>query len=158
MVSDKHAGCDQEPPFLEWGTSAYHCHPASQHYRIGRMPDPVDPKAFLTLVELAIGNMYEVEAIGELLEQKGVMTKNEIIALAKELKRKNPPTEPPTSSTTDPSLQRFTETDNAVIEELMAVILQHGLTADQAKTLLGRTIQLLEWGKRPANQSPQANA
>ncbi len=50
------------------------------------MPDPVDPKAFLTLVELAIGNMYELEAIGELLEQKGVLTKDEIIALAKELK------------------------------------------------------------------------
>ena len=30
------------------------------------MPDPVDPKAFLTLVELAIANMYEFEAIGEL--------------------------------------------------------------------------------------------
>ncbi len=108
------------------------------------MPDPVDPKAFLTLVELAIGNMYEVEAIGELLEQKGVLTKDEIIALAKELRQKNPQTKPPTSSTTDPSLQRFTETDNAVIEELMAVILQHGLTADHPKILLGRTIQLLE--------------
>jgi len=57
MISDKHAGCEQEPPFLEWGTSAYHCHPASQFYRIGRMSDPVDPKAFLTLVELAIANM-----------------------------------------------------------------------------------------------------
>ncbi len=122
------------------------------------MPDPVDPKAFLTLVELAIGNMYEVEAIGELLEQKGVMTKNEIIALAKELKQKNPQTKPPTSSTTDPSLQRFTETDNAVIEELMAVILQHGLTADQATTLLGRTIQLLELGKQAAQEMPEANA
>jgi len=30
----------------------------------------------------------------------------------------------------------------------MAVILQHGLSADQAKTLLGRTIQLLELGKQ----------
>ena len=122
------------------------------------MPDPVGPKAFLTLVELAIGNMYELEAIGELLEQKGVLTKDEIIALAKELKQKNPQTKPPTSSTTDPSLQRFTETDNAVIEELMAVLLQHGLTADHAKILLGRTIQLLEWGKQAANPSPQANA
>jgi len=122
------------------------------------MPDPVDPKAFLTLVELAIGNMYELEAIGELLEQKGLLTKDEIIALAKELRQKNPQTKPPTSSTNDPSLQRFTETENAVIEELMAVILQHGLTADQAKTLLGRTIQLLELGKQAANQSPQANA
>jgi len=122
------------------------------------MPDPVDPKGFLALVELAIGNMYEVEAIGELLEQKGVLTKDEIIALAKELKQKNPQTKPPISSTTAPSLQRFTETDNAVIEELMAVILQHGLSADHTTTVLGRTIQLLEWGKRPANQSPQANA
>jgi len=51
------------------------------------MPDPVDPKAFLTLVELAITNMYELEALGELLEQKGVMTKDEIITLAKELKQ-----------------------------------------------------------------------
>jgi len=70
--------------------------------------------------------------IGELLEQKGVLTKDEIIALAKELKRKTPATESRTASTPDPSPQRFTETDNAVIEEIMAVILQHGLSADQA--------------------------
>jgi len=57
------------------------------------MPDPVDPKAFLTLVELAIGNMYELETIGELLEQKGLMTKDEIITLGKDLKRKAAPTE-----------------------------------------------------------------
>ena len=98
------------------------------------MPDPVDPKAFLTLDELAIANMYELEAIGELLEQRGVMTKAEIIALAKDLKRKTPPTEPRTATTIDiPSQPRFTDTDNAVIEEIMAVILQHGLSADQAQ-------------------------
>ncbi|TFG62422.1 MAG: hypothetical protein E4H32_05935 [Nitrospirales bacterium] len=34
------------------------------------MPDPVNPKAFLNLCEMAIDNMYELEAIGELLEQK----------------------------------------------------------------------------------------
>jgi hypothetical protein len=38
-----------------------------------------------------------------------------------------------------------------------AVILQHGLSADQATTLLGRTIQLLEWGKQSVNEMPQAN-
>jgi hypothetical protein len=48
--------------------------------------------------------------------------------------------------------------NNAVIEDTMAVLLQHGLTADHAKILLGRTIQLLEWGKQAANPSPQANA
>ena len=122
------------------------------------MSDPVDPKTLLTLVEMSIDNTYELAALGELLEQKGVMTKEEIITLAKELKRKSPPTESRTASTPHPSQQRFTETDNAVIEELMAVILQHGLSADHAKTLLGRTIQLLEWGKQATHETPQANA
>lgn len=40
----------------------------------------------------------------------------------------------------------------------MAVILQHRLTTDQAKTLLGRTIQLLEWGKQAAEETPLAKA
>ena len=72
---------------------------------------------------------------------------------------KNPPAEPRTATTIDlPSQPRFTDTDNAVIGEIMAVILQHGLSADQAKTLLGRTIQLLEWGKQAECKPPKANA
>ncbi len=55
------------------------------------MPDPIDTQGFLNLCEMAIDNMYEPEALGELLEQKGLLTKQEIIALAKDLKRKNPP-------------------------------------------------------------------
>lgn len=117
------------------------------------MPDPVDPKAFLTLVELAIANMYEVEAIGELLERKGLLAKQEILDLATELKRKAPPADP-----TNPSQQPFTAQENAVIEELMAVVLQHGLSVEHAKILLGRTIQLLEWGKQAASKMPEANA
>ncbi len=46
-----------------------------------------------------------------------------------------------------------TDANNAVIEQLMAVILQHGLSADHAKTLLARTIQLLEWGKQAAQKT-----
>jgi hypothetical protein len=123
------------------------------------MSDPIDPQGYLNLVEMTIDSMYELEAIGELLQQRGVMTKAEIIALAKDLKRKTPPTERRTATTIDiPSQPRFTDTDNAVIEEIMAVILQHGLSADQATTLLGRTIQLLEWGKQATHEPPQANA
>ena len=120
------------------------------------MPDPVDPKAFLTLVELAIANMYEVEALGALLEQKGLISKQEILTLAKELKQKAIPPDP--SSTSQLDEQRFTAQDNAVIEELMAVILRYGLSADHAKVLLGRTIQLLEWGKQAEHKLPAANA
>ena len=120
------------------------------------MPDPVDPKAFLTLIELAIANMYELEAIGELLEEKGLLTKQEILTLAKDLKQKNPPAEPGTISQLD--TQPFTDQENAVIEQLMEVIVQHGLSVDHAKKLLGRTIQLLEWGKQAAHKLPEANA
>ena len=51
-----------------------------------------------------------------------------------------------------------TDADNAVIEQLMEVILRHKLSADHAKILLGRTIQLLEWGKQSASKMPEANA
>jgi hypothetical protein len=107
---------------------------------------------------MSIDSMYELAALGELLEQKGVMTKEEIITLAKDLKRKTPSTESRTAATIDPPQQRFTAQDNAVIEELMEVIERHGLSADHAKTLLGRTIQLLEWGKQAAHEMPEANA
>ena len=40
----------------------------------------------------------------------------------------------------------------------MAVILQHGLSADQATTLLASTIQMFEWGKQSTHETPQANA
>ncbi len=120
------------------------------------MSDAIDPKAFLNLCDMSIDNMYELEAIGELLENKGLMTKQEILDLAKDLKQKSITPDP--SNTSPRDTQRFTAQDNAVIEELMAVILQHGLSADHAKTLLGRTIQLLDLGKQAANQSPQANA
>ena len=97
--------------------------------------------------------MYELAALGELLEKKGLLTKQEILTLATALKQKASSPSP-----TNPSSQRFTPKENAVIEEIMAVILQHGLSADQATTLLGRTIQLLEWGKQAARAPPQANA
>ena len=45
-----------------------------------------------------------------------------------------------------------------MIEQIMEVIEQHGLSANHAKILLGRTIQLLEWGKQAVNEMPEANA
>ncbi len=94
------------------------------------MPDPIDPEDFKNLCDLSIDNMYELEALGKLLEQKGLITKEEIITLAKQLKQKAD-----SSNTTDSSSQRFTAQENAVIEELMEVVLKHGLSANQAEVL-----------------------
>ncbi len=48
---------------------------------------------------MSINSMYELEAIGELLEQKGVMPKHESMTLAKELKRKALTSESRTAAT-----------------------------------------------------------
>ncbi len=120
------------------------------------MPDPIDPKDFLNLCNMSIDSMYELAALGELLEQKGLLTKQEILALAKQLKRKADSSSP--TNPAEPSEQRFTVQENAVIEQLMEVIERHGLSADHAKELLGRTIQLLEWGKKAAQELPEGNA
>ena len=117
------------------------------------MPDPVDREDFLKLCDMSIDSMYELAALGELLEQKGLITKQEILTLATELKHQNPP-----ADSTDILHQRFTPQENAVIEQLMEVIGKHGLSADHAKTLLARTIQLLEWGEQATHKMPEANA
>ena len=117
------------------------------------MPDPIDRKAFVDLCEMSMDNMYELAALGELLEQKGLITKQEIMTLATELKHQNPPADP-----SDPHTQRFTVQKNSVVDQPMEVIEQHRLSAAQDKILLGRTIQLLDWGKQAANEMPEANA
>jgi len=55
------------------------------------MPEAIDPKTFRNLYDMSIDSMYELAALGELLEQKGLITKQEILTLATELKHKNPP-------------------------------------------------------------------
>ena len=65
------------------------------------MPDPVDLKAFRNLCDMSIENMYELEAIGELLEQKGLLTKQEILDLAKDLKQKSITPDPDSISPRD---------------------------------------------------------
>ena len=43
------------------------------------MAFPLDPKALVTLEEFTISNMWEVAALIEVLEKKGVMTKQDIL-------------------------------------------------------------------------------
>ncbi len=46
----------------------------------------------MTLDELAISNMWETSALVELLERKGILTKQEVLAMIHELRRRNPET------------------------------------------------------------------
>ena len=53
------------------------------------MAEKLDPKEIVTLDELAISNMWETAALVELLERKGILTKQEVLDMIQELRRQN---------------------------------------------------------------------
>jgi len=121
------------------------------------MPDLKDHQAFFNLCEMAIDNMYELEALGELLEQKGLLTRQEIHSLAKDFKQKSLPTDPGTASQLD--TRRFTETENAVIEQLMARDPSTWSDCRPCHEALRPDHSALGiMGKQAAHEMPEANA
>jgi hypothetical protein len=63
------------------------------------MASPLDPNDLVTVQELTISNMWEVAALIQGLEKKGLLTKKEILVAIRELREKNP-----TASATFPNL------------------------------------------------------
>jgi len=51
------------------------------------MATPLDPKEVVTVQELAISNMLEIEALRQLLFEKGIITEEEFIRRYKKLSR-----------------------------------------------------------------------
>ena len=49
------------------------------------MAEPLDPNDLVTLDELAISNMWETSALVELLERKGILTRQGVLAMIQEL-------------------------------------------------------------------------
>ena len=59
------------------------------------MAEKLDPKEIVTLEELAISNMWETSALVELLERKGILTKQEVLGMIHELRQREPTAVPP---------------------------------------------------------------
>ncbi len=55
-----------------------------------RMAEPLDPTDLVTLEELAISNMWENAALVELLECKGILTKQDVLDMIQEQRRREP--------------------------------------------------------------------
>ncbi len=123
------------------------------------MAEKLDPKEIVTLEELAISSMWETAALVEVLEKKGLLTKQDILDAILELRRKNPQARTPVafdahpdpafpdgvSPSAEPSLA---QAESALIERILELILAAGLSAPQAKVLLDRVRQAIEWGER----------
>ncbi len=52
------------------------------------MAEKLDPNALVTLDGLAISNMWETSALVELLERKGILTKQEVLDMIQELRQR----------------------------------------------------------------------
>jgi len=55
----------------------------------------LDPTNLVTLDELAISNMWETSALVELLERKGILTRQDVLAMSQELRQREPTAIPP---------------------------------------------------------------
>jgi hypothetical protein len=54
------------------------------------MAHKLDHKELVTFDDLTLANLWELEALVEVLAQKGLMTKREVLDMLTELRRRNP--------------------------------------------------------------------
>ncbi len=59
------------------------------------MEEKFDPNDFVTLEELALSSMWETSALVELLERKGILTRQEVLDMIQELRQREPTAIPP---------------------------------------------------------------
>jgi hypothetical protein len=57
------------------------------------MAEKLDPKEMVSVEEIAVSNMWEIAAMDELLEQKGVLTRKEVLEMIRTLQERTPKAE-----------------------------------------------------------------
>lgn len=115
------------------------------------MAKQLDPKGLVTFNELLISNMFEIEALIEVLERKGLITKQEILDEIKELRRKTPKAQATEQPFPEPYLN--TQAENALIDRVFELFNATGLTAHRPKNQLDRVRRFLELGERIARKT-----
>ena len=105
----------------------------------------------MSVEEATISNMWEIAAIVELLEQKGLCTKQDLHTIIDELRKKNPRARVPETAFPEPYL--LTETENKIIDDILALLNKNGLTSHQSISLLERLGRIIEIGQRVAKET-----
>ena len=102
----------------------------------------------MSIEEATISNMWEIAAIVEVLERKGLGTKLDLYDIIDELRRKNPGARIPETAFPEPYL--LTERENNIIDDILELLNKHGLTSHQSQNLLERLGRIIEMGQRMA--------
>ena len=90
----------------------------------------------------------KLTAIVEVLERKGLCTKQDLYEIIAEFRRKNPRASIPETAFPEPDL--LTETENKIIDDILELLNKHGLTSHQSQYLLERLGRIIEMGQRVA--------
>jgi hypothetical protein len=110
------------------------------------MNDNRPKRETMSLEEATISNMWEIAAIVEVLERKSLCTKQDLYDIIAEFRRKNPRATIPETAFPEPYL--LTETENTIIDDILALLNKHGLTSHQSQNLLERLGRIIEMGQR----------
>jgi hypothetical protein len=97
------------------------------------MSDDRPTRETMSVEEATISNMWEIAAIVEVLERKGLCTKQDLYDIITEFRRKNPRARIPETAFPEPYL--LTETENKVNDDILELLNKHGLTSHQCKSL-----------------------
>ncbi len=81
----------------------------------------------MSLEEATISNMWEIAAIVEVFERKGLCTKQDLYDIITEFRRKKPRASIPETAFPEPYV--LTETENTIIDDILELLNKHGLTS-----------------------------
>ena len=112
------------------------------------MSDDRPKRGSISIEEATISNMWEIAAIVEVLERKGLCTKHDLYEIIAEFRRTTPHAKIPETAFPEPYL--LTETENQIIDDILALLNKHGMTSYQSQNLLERLGRIIEMGQRLA--------
>jgi hypothetical protein len=102
----------------------------------------------MSLEEATISNMWEIAAIVEVLEKKGICTKQELFETIAELRKQNARAKIP--ETVFPTPYLLSQTEEKVIDDILTVLNQHGMDSKQSLELLEQVGRIIGMGARLA--------
>lgn len=100
----------------------------------------------MSIEEATLSNMWEIAALVALLERKGLCTKQDLFDIVHELRKQNPRARIP--ETVFPSPYLLSETEEKVIDDILAVLNKHGMDSKQSLELLEQVGRIIEMGAR----------
>jgi hypothetical protein len=114
------------------------------------MADPLDPHDLAAIEKLAASGLWEQAGLVEARRLQNLLKKQESFDALEELLREHLEAAPPEEPGLDPS--PMTEIERQLIEDVLTLFDDEGLTSEQTLSLMGQLSVLIELVKRGQTQ------